>query len=66
MRGQRYAMNEAAQKATHTVCEQLKWYFTAKGSSRTVAKMHQSGWRILQRSDCNAQISLLWYFSIYN
>jgi hypothetical protein len=24
MRGQRYAMNEAVQKATHAVCEQLK------------------------------------------
>lgn len=38
MRGQRYAMNEAVQKATHAVCEQLKWCFTTKGSSRTVAK----------------------------
>ena len=66
MQGQSYAMNEAVQKVTHTVCEQLKWCFTTRGSSRTVAKMHQSRWKILQRSKCNAQISLMWYFSIYN
>jgi hypothetical protein len=66
MRGQCYAMIEAVQKATHTLSEQLKLCFTTKGSSRTVAKMHQSGWKILQRSDCSAEISVMWYFFIYN
>lgn len=66
MQGQRYGMTEAVQKATYTICEQMKWCFTTKRSSRKVAKMHQSGWRILQRSECNTQISLLWYFVTYN
>lgn len=66
MRAQCYAMNEAVQKVTHTLCEQPKWCFTTKGSSRTVAKMHQSGWRILQRSDCSAQISVKWCYFIYS
>jgi hypothetical protein len=66
MHGHYYVKIEAVQKATQFVCEQLKSRFITKGSSRTVAKVHQSGWGILQRSECNVHISQMWYFCIYN